>query len=361
MHNMQEESGPLEGGENSKPRQIKRFRRDSSESASEQEIERADELEMVEDNNTLIGTQLQPVEISSRESSSVLDEPINQRPGKQDVENIIQSELQTQEIDGRDGGDVTGTSEPEESHTPRPISLETLSSSDYPSNTPTPKAPRHKASVFDTQAILSSPSQAFPLSRLPRPPEFTQPLETQLESTNQDRAPSTVPSSPIQAPSSIASPTQSLEEFRRSLNDTDAPEEFSMPPNFAPIPRPPRSPSPAASDASSTNSGDPDPPLRPDEFDDYFKAAHELGSNDQFIIAALKHTRCRPGLTDEVLAAWKVGQPLPDRRGIWSKEDDEDVEDGDVDLLKRLEGKHTLDGWGGVTERILWLEQYRNR
>jgi hypothetical protein len=52
---------------------------------------------------------------------------------------------------------------------------------------------------------------------------------------------------------------------------------------------------------------------------------------------------------------------LPYQRGIWSIQDDEAVESGDGVALAKLERKHTLDGWGGITERLRFLEEYRNR
>jgi hypothetical protein len=52
---------------------------------------------------------------------------------------------------------------------------------------------------------------------------------------------------------------------------------------------------------------------------------------------------------------------LPYQRGIWSIQDDEAVESGDGVALAKLERKHTLDGWGGITERLRFLEGYRSR
>ena len=48
-------------------------------------------------------------------------------------------------------------------------------------------------------------------------------------------------------------------------------------------------------------------------------------------------------------------------RGIWSKEDDDAVEGGDGYQLALLEKKHTLDGWGGIVERLKFLDTYRSR
>jgi hypothetical protein len=42
-------------------------------------------------------------------------------------------------------------------------------------------------------------------------------------------------------------------------------------------------------------------------------------------------------------------------------EDDDAVESGDGVALAKLERKHTLDGWGGITERLVFLKGYRSR
>jgi hypothetical protein len=68
----------------------------------------------------------------------------------------------------------------------------------------------------------------------------------------------------------------------------------------------------------------------------------------------------RPELAVRVLEAWKDGNPLPKARGIWSIEDDVVVESGDGLELAMLAKKHSLDGWGGITERLLFLEAYRS-
>ncbi|RMZ68735.1 transcription factor [Pyrenophora seminiperda CCB06] len=85
------------------------------------------------------------------------------------------------------------------------------------------------------------------------------------------------------------------------------------------------------------------------------------GIEDAFIDKALVRTRLRPDLAIKVIDAWTLGQSLPIERGIWSKQDDEDVESGDGVALARLERKHTLDGWGGITERLVFLEECRSR
>ncbi|UPX20454.1 uncharacterized protein EKO05_0010684 [Ascochyta rabiei] len=213
---------------------------------------------------------------------------------------------------------------------PRPLQVPETEEDDehLPSNTPTPRASKY--TTFDTQANLSSPSQ------LPRPP---------------------VDSSPPHHPESDASTTQSIEEFRRSLLEDDPSTQTER--RLPRLPRP-ASPTPSTtSSASSTTSADPDEPLLADEIDDFFTSQHAAGFSDEFIAKALKRTRFRPGLATAVLEAWKHGLPLPSQRGIWSAEDDEQVERGDGLCLTRLAEKHTLDGWGGITERLNWLRAWR--
>jgi hypothetical protein len=235
--------------------------------------------------------------------------------------------------------------------------------SDLPSDTPTPRAPRHKAPAFDTQMLLSSPSQDLPIAALPRPKGFTQMMKdvSEEEYDDDDEQEGSQPAStPIPEPPSDASTTQSLHEFRRSLTTAkqiSQDHEGASHPTFLPLTRPALS-SPSQ---TSTHSLDPDEPIQTDEFDDFFAFQHDQGYMDEFITAALKHTSFRPVLAEEVLAAWAEGKPLPDKRGVWSKEDDEDVEGGDANAMARLERKHSFDRWGGITERLKFLDVYRSR
>ena len=206
----------------------------------------------------------------------------------------------------------------------------------FSSNTPTPRAT--KTFAFDTQAILSSSQLTTKMSKLPQPP---------------------LGSSPPPHPESEASTTQSIEEFRRSLNGSDFKTQAQ--PQFTRLRRP-ISPTPSAtSEISMTGSEDPDEPLSASEMEDFFTEQHALGFSDEFITKALKRTRFRPGLAITVLDAWKSGQSLPFQRGIWSLEDDEQVESGDGLSLAKLEKKHSLDGWGGITERLNFLSAWSRR
>ncbi|KAF2026597.1 hypothetical protein EK21DRAFT_103128 [Setomelanomma holmii] len=256
-------------------------------------------------------------------------------------EDVQETELDTDSIKSEDFLDIDRLPPP-------PEGMDEASEDDLPSNTPTPRAARQHPNNFDTQAILSSPSQGIGITALPRPVGYTQDLETQHAQRSSSLAPH---------PESEASTTQSLQEFRTSLNSQDAKVSY---PTLGNLPRP-TSLSPAPSSSSSTGSGDPDMPLDANEFDGFFDEKMEDGFSNEFIVRALKRTRFRPHLAEIVLEAWGQGKPLPTRRGIWSLEDDEAVEGGDGVVLAKLERKHTMDGWGGITERLRFLEDYRSR
>ncbi|RYN35175.1 hypothetical protein AA0119_g9575 [Alternaria tenuissima] len=300
-------------------------------------------------------TQHQPVEISSAESSQSTSH-------SEDVEELMQEHIRSEALDSGDDDTtmVNLEADPEEKevesiesddfpdtdelHPPPPA--DNVVSDDLPSNTPTPRAARQKVSYFDTQAILS-PTQ----DSLSRPHDHaygTKPHERQRSS------------SPFQQLESDASTTQSLEEFRRSLQEEEDPSRtvYSQAP-----PQPLRlssSPAPSSASSTSTGSGDPDPPLTGDEIDEFYEDRNEEGWSNDYISKALKRTRMRPELAVRVLEAWKDGNPLPKARGIWSIEDDVVVESGDGLELAMLAKKHSLDGWGGITERLLFLEAYRS-
>jgi hypothetical protein len=95
--------------------------------------------------------------------------------------------------------------------------------------------------------------------------------------------------------------------------------------------------------------------------DDFFAEQNAEGFSDEHITKALRRTRFRPGLAMTVLEAWRNGRPLPDKRGIWSLDEDELVESGDGAALAMLGRKHTVDGWGGITERMNFLSAWSRR
>jgi hypothetical protein len=303
-----------------------------------------------------VGTHNQPFEISSAESS--------QSTSQADDDELVQEQIRSEAPDAADDDatmvNMNGVMEEKEAESiesddvldidqlpPPPPEQEMLSSDGLPSSTPTPRAARQKISKFNTQAILSSPTQ----DHLPQPYE----QEHNAELPQEQRS-----LSPFQQPESDASTTQSLEEFRRSLQEEEDPDQTLYSQH---LPQPLRlssSPAPSQTSSTSTDSGDPDPPLTANEINEFYEDRNEEGWSNDFISKALKRTRMRPELAVQVLDAWKDGKPLPIGRGIWSIEDDAAVEGGDGLELAKLARKHTMDGWGGIMERLKFLETYRN-
>jgi hypothetical protein len=332
----------------------------------------------------LVGTLDQSLEISSAESSSVTSqlegahEPTQDEAGPElaeypfenldgDETIVEHGEAEAEELQSMLYSDDSFTDIDDDERLPSPpgheaaydSAFDASSDEDYigavsvdelPADSPTPRANRQKISDFDTQAILSSPTQNTS-DRILRPQGYVS------DTGNQQKQRSL---SPAQQYPSDASTTQSLEEFRRSLDDDNLVQlrNSQSPPEQH---RTSPSPSPAPSSSSvSTNSGDPDPPLQADDLNEFFDEQHDQGFPDAHIVKALHRTRLRPELAVKVLDAWREGLPLPDERGIWSVEDDAAVESGDGFDLAKLEMKHTMDGWGGITERMLFLEANRN-
>ncbi|XP_014555796.1 hypothetical protein COCVIDRAFT_27370 [Bipolaris victoriae FI3] len=295
------------------------------------------------------GTQQQPLEISSSANSqdTIESEPIKEQARPDIPDYVEDDEVTMVELDRQSAEKEVESIESDEFLDMDDLrqlpGYETGSEDDLRSSTPTPRATRQKVSNFNTQAILSSPIQdGFPRSiGLAQEANFQQEL---------------LFSSP-QLPESDASTTQSMEEFRRSLQEEDAGEvTYSQYPA-----QPLRLSSSPAPSTTSTSSGDPDPPLNAEEINEFYDEQNAQGFPNDFISAALKRTGLRPELAVKVLDAWKQGKPLPSERGIWSKENDTAVESGDGYELAKLARKHTVDGWGGVTERLVFLDGYRSR
>jgi hypothetical protein len=296
-------------------------------------------------------TRNQPLEIPSapETTSSLDDETKEQQQREESTDEVIQSEL-VLEDDNAAADEPTPTTRQPDVHYPQ---LERHPITDLPPDSPTPRKPREQGTLFDTQAVLSSPSHPSPLRALPLP------QQTQTSLASRAVTPEEPSSSPIRVAGSEASVSESLQEFRRSLQDTrdDSLKPDTQTPSFAPIPPP----EPSVSSQVSDTSSDPDPPLEPREFDEFFTEQREHGFTDEEIRAALGHTFCRPMLTVEVLDAWKDGKYLPRKRGIWSAHDDREVESGDGLALAKLEKLHTDKGWGGIEERLAYLEAYRRK
>lgn len=310
--------------------------------------------------NGVNGTPEQPLETASRASSQQEEgEPLSEAEEELEPLPSPQRPQISQATEEDDASDLDSlASSTDLTHItplPRPPQVPEASEDDddddyyddddnsLPSNTPTPRA--HKLAAFDTQAILS-PSQSGPfISRLPRPMD----------------------SSPPHHPDSEASTTHSLQEFSSYLQDT-VEDAALQPPTPLPHPSRPASPTPSITSeaesidsSASTASGDPDPPLEASEIPLFFSEQLAAGFSNEFVTKALKRTRFRPMLATTVLDAWRHAEPLPSQRGVWSIEEDELVESGDGAALARLGRKHSVDGWGGVTERMNFLRAWRGR
>ena len=298
----------------------------------------------------VIGTQEQPLEVLSAISSQQAiddEDEAESHASEDDLPGIAPlprpSIIDLGDEDDDDDDDESVASSTDITHfapLPKPprIPEDEDDEDELPSNTPTPRAT--KVANFDTQAILSPSQHPTRISKLPLP---------------------RLDSSPPHHPESDASTTQSLQEFSSYLKETEQYDQTQTQQPLTRLPRP-ASPTPSAtSEVSSSGSGDPDEPLAADEMEDFFTAQHAEGFSDEYITKALKRTRFRPLLAEKVLDAWKHGKHLPNERGVWTIEEDEEVESGDGAALARLQRKHTLDGWGGITERLNFLRAWERR
>ncbi len=81
------------------------------------------------------------------------------------------------------------------------------------------------------------------------------------------------------------------------------------------------------------------------------------GISEDDVLLALKCTTMHTGLAEVVLKSLVGGKGVPrDVRGIWTEEDDRDLEASDGRVLKALERKH---GKEGFDRRWVFLEDYR--
>ena len=82
------------------------------------------------------------------------------------------------------------------------------------------------------------------------------------------------------------------------------------------------------------------------------------GHDESLIIQALKCTSMSLDLAELVLMHIKGGKGIPDDvPGVWTHEEDEQVEGGNARALRRLEAKH---GWPACAARLQFLEDYRD-
>ncbi|KAK3110288.1 hypothetical protein LTR53_015562, partial [Teratosphaeriaceae sp. CCFEE 6253] len=99
--------------------------------------------------------------------------------------------------------------------------------------------------------------------------------------------------------------------------------------------------------------------LRIEDLDEYITSLGlRYRVTETAIIDALKATSMRPDLAELVLLEERAGRGFPtDLAGVWSAEEDGNVEGSDATLIKAAELKH---GSGEVEKRLEWLREYRN-
>lgn len=82
------------------------------------------------------------------------------------------------------------------------------------------------------------------------------------------------------------------------------------------------------------------------------------GHEESRVIDALKCTSMNLDLAELVLMHMKAGKGIPDDvPGVWTNEEDEQVEGGNARALRLLEAKH---GWPACAARLQFLEDYRD-
>ncbi|PPJ49568.1 hypothetical protein CBER1_01910 [Cercospora berteroae] len=82
------------------------------------------------------------------------------------------------------------------------------------------------------------------------------------------------------------------------------------------------------------------------------------GHNESAIIEAIKCTSLQLDLAEFVLMHVKGGKGIPtDVPGVWSEDEDEQLEGGNAKAIRLLEKKH---GWDACRARLNYLEQYRD-
>ncbi|KAI9665995.1 MAG: hypothetical protein M1821_003930 [Bathelium mastoideum] len=90
----------------------------------------------------------------------------------------------------------------------------------------------------------------------------------------------------------------------------------------------------------------------------YLTEMVEAGHDYNHVVEALHATCLDAELAREILPKLGSGQGIPKNiRGVWTADDDEQVEGGDGKYIKRLESKH---GWALVQERLKFLQDWRD-
>ena len=207
------------------------------------------------------------------------------------------------------------------------------------SPTPSPRVRRHQAPTsLDTQAILSVETQPLDLS-LPEPEGgFTQ-----------SRSLSTAP------PSSPPLPAES-KSTSYSIRETYSLERERQQRSAAPLPPATYSPEGTEEDGEEV---DPDPPLDGSSISAFLTRMVSKGYTEDNVISALRMTSTRGHLASLIIPTLSSGARLKDQRGVWTEQDDHDLEGGNGRGIKRVEEKHGWSGWGGCEERLEFLRMVR--
>ncbi|KAF2494699.1 hypothetical protein BU16DRAFT_45692 [Lophium mytilinum] len=214
---------------------------------------------------------------------------------------------------------------------------------DNASASPSPRQSRYRPpAVLDTQAILADPTQVLDVS-------IAEPPDTQFDHSS-DRA-----SSPLAGHAASDGTSHSIQEFR-SLEDLER-QRHSTPPLDLAMPQPDMD-----SDVewdSQDMPDDSDPPLDGEDTIEFYHEMLDRGYEDELIRDVMRACMTRAKLSEEVLAEVAHGEPWPERRGVWTAEDDEDLESTDARRVRRVMKKHTDDQWGGCEERRTVLDYIR--
>lgn len=98
--------------------------------------------------------------------------------------------------------------------------------------------------------------------------------------------------------------------------------------------------------------------INDDDVDGYIDELMERGFREADIIVALKCTSMRPDLVEAVVVDLANGREIPKNiAGIWTAEEDKDLEDGNALKLKALGSKHGSDEY---MARLKFLDDYRD-
>ncbi|KAF2802393.1 uncharacterized protein BDZ99DRAFT_527427 [Mytilinidion resinicola] len=241
---------------------------------------------------------------------------------------------------------------------------------DDASASPSPHQSRYKPpTALDTQAILADPTQVLDvgLADLPNSqehiPNVDVPDLSYTQGENPDTGPVELPdthldhssdrsSSPLPDHAASDGTSHSIQEFR-SLEHLER-QRQSTPPLDLNMPEPDMD-----SDVEWDSQEDPDPPLDGEATMEFYHEMLDRGYDDELIRDVMRACMTRAKLSEEVLAKVAHGEPWPERRGVWTAEDDEDLESTDARRVRRVIKKHTDDEWGGCMERRTVLEYIR--